>query len=247
MTGTPETPRPSPLSSEVAAPASGHAALHDQTIAGIDGLKLTGRPLVVCDVDEVVLHFLKPLEAWLDTRGLFLHAVSYGLTGNIKRKGGYDAVPKDEVHDLLLAFFDDEVGRQDAVEGAGAALLALADTVDVVLLTNLPHHHRERRMENLAGHGLGFPVITNDGPKGPALARLSALTSGPVVFVDDSPSNLKSVLATVPDVHVIQFVADARFLALSPDVPGVRLRTNRWNEVEAYVRGLAPQAESNLE
>jgi hypothetical protein len=213
-------------------------ALHSATLAGLDALSLGDRPLVVCDVDEVVLHFLKPLEAWLDRRGLWLHAVSYGLTGNIKRKGSADAIPKDDVAQLLIDFFDDEVGRQDAVEGAGAALANLAGRADVVLLTNVPHHHRDRRMENLAAHGLGFPVVTNDGPKGPALARLAARATGPIVFIDDSPTNLKSVLAAVPEVHAIQFVADERFLALAPDVPGARLKTNRWPEVETYVAAL---------
>ncbi len=44
-------------------------------------------------------------------------------------------------------------------------------SADVIMLTNLPHEAGDDRRANLAGHGLNFPVVTNSGPKGPAIQQ----------------------------------------------------------------------------
>lgn len=207
-------------------------------IAAIEALPLGGRPLVVSDVDEVAVYFVRHFEDYLVRAGFRLDAISYGLTGNIKHGGTSLAASQDDVRRLLLGFFADEIANQEVVEGCGEALGRLGDIADVVLLTNAPHQHRETRRVSLAARGLPYPVLTNDGPKGPAMRRLAARATGPVFFLDDSPTNLTSVREALPEAHVIHFVADERFFRLSRPVPGMNLRTNSWAEVEEYVRGV---------
>lgn len=206
-------------------------------LAAVDALPVGGRPLLVSDVDEVAVYFVRHFETYLARSGFRLDAHSYGLTGNIKHAGTERAAVQDDVRRLLQGFFDEEIAHQEVVEDCVDVLGRLAAVADVVLLTNAPHRHRETRRTSLAARGLPFPVLTNDGPKGPAMRRLAARAAGPVFFLDDSPSNLTSVREALPEAHVIHFVADPRFFALAREVPGMNLRTNSWAEVEDYVRG----------
>lgn len=212
-------------------------ASHDiDILEAIDALPLGGRPMVVSDVDEVAVYFVRHFERYLERSGFRLDAVSYGLTGNIKHAGTSLAAAQDDVRRLLLGFFEEEIAHQEVVEDAVDVLGRLATVADVVLLTNAPHRHRETRRVSLAARGLPFPVLTNDGPKGPAMRRLAARAGGPVFFLDDSPTNLVSVREALPEAHVVHFVADPRFFRLAREIPGMNLRTNRWTEVETYVR-----------
>lgn len=207
----------------------------DAQIAAAVAALRPGRPLLVVDVDEVVCQFIRPLSAFLERSGYWLGSVSFGLTGNIRRAGTSLAAPKETVEALIQAFFDAEIGRQPLVPGAADAFGRLAGRADIVLLTNAPHRLRQIRIDNLARQGIAVPLITNDGPKGPVLAALAGAAAAPTVFIDDSPRNLLSGAAGVPEAVLIHFVADPTFLALAPAVPGVALKTGDWGEVERFL------------
>lgn len=200
-----------------------------------------GRPLLVVDVDEVVLAFVGPLTTFMAERGFRLTPRSFAITGNVTRIGGAAAIPAADVKALIADFFVAEVDRQPPVEGALSALGRLGARCDVVLLTNVPAAQAERRAAHLAGLGLAAPMIANDGPKGPALARLATAaraTAGPdlpVVFVDDGPNHLASVRAAVGDARLVHFVADPVWFAMAPTVAGTWLRTRAWDEVERRI------------
>jgi FMN phosphatase YigB (HAD superfamily) len=209
----------------------------------IASLKLTGRPLVIIDVDEVVVHMVKPLIPWLERRGLRLDLTSYSLGGNIRHADTNAVIPKDVVQELIQAFFDDEIHAQEAVDNAAAVIGRLEQVCDVVLLTNAPHRHRETRRTSLVAQGINATLITNDGPKGPpvALLRQRALAAGApdtLVFIDDSANNLDSVRASVPTATLVHFIAHPTFRSLTRDVAGVGLKTGDWLEVETYVMGV---------
>lgn len=203
-----------------------------------------GRPLLVVDVDEVVLAFVGPLAAFMEDRGFRLTPRSFAITGNVTRIGGEAAIPAADVKALMADFFVTEVDRQPPVAGALSALARLGVICDVVLLTNVPGAQAERRAAHLAGLGIAAPMIANDGPKGPAFARLAAAARAaagpdlPVVFVDDGPNHLASVRAAVGDARLVHFVADPVWFAMAPVVTGTWLRTGLWDEVEAAIGGL---------
>lgn len=191
-----------------------------------------GRPLVVCDVDEVALHFVRHLEPYLARKGFWLNPVSYGFSGNVLRAGTHHAATKEELRDLLHGFFAEESGRQEPVDGAAETLGQLAGLADVVFLTNMPHEYRPIREKRLAELGMPYPVVTSEGPKGAATRHLAERARGPIVFLDDAPSNVTSVRdAGLDDLWLIHFVADDRFRKLTPHIPGVRFKTGDWQEV----------------
>jgi hypothetical protein len=121
------------------------------------------------------------------------------------------------------------------LRGAVESLQTLGNHANVVLLTNLPHHSAEARRENLRGHGLEFPVITNSGPKGPAVKALAEMVRGPVVFVDDSPSFIASAYEHAPRACLVHFLHDERFARHLKPADYVSLRTASWDEARPHI------------
>jgi len=201
----------------------------------IESLELDARPLIICDVDEVVLQFVAAFERHIVRQGFRLDARSFALFGNIKRCADDSAADDDEVGDLLRAFFATETDRMDLVPGALDALAALSALAQIVFLTNIHAPYFQARLDNLQAHGLSYPVLPNEGPKGPAVKRLSAGVTAPVFFLDDSPSNIRSVLSEAPHAHVIHFMADDRYLRLAEPMEGVRLKTGQWDEAQRFI------------
>ena len=106
------------------------------------------------------------------------------------------------------------------------------------MLTNLPHFAKSDRTENLADLGITYPVITNSGPKGPAIKNLAARTNGPVVFVDDSPGFIQSANEHAPHVKLVHFLQDERFAKHTPHFDFVSLRTHSWDFVKPHILDL---------
>lgn len=209
------------------------------TLSQLELLSFTGRPLVICDVDEVIVHFTRDFEDYIGLNGLWLDTSSFALNGNIKCRETNAPAPDHQVAELISRFFEDRTRHMATIDGAVDSLLELGEAADVVLLTNLPHTAGDHRRQNLAGHGLPFPVVTNSGPKGPAIRRLlqqSRQTAA--VFIDDSPAFLASAHEHAPDVHLIHFLHDDRFARHIEPLPYVSLRTARWEEARPHIRQL---------
>ena len=111
----------------------------------------------------------------------------------------------------------------------GRSPLIICD-VDEVVLSFIGGFER-----HIGRHGLRYPAIVNEGPKGPAVARLIEGHEDHVFFLDDAPDNLRSVACHVPHAHLIHFIADARFEALCETVEEVHLRTRSWRDARAFV------------
>jgi FMN phosphatase YigB (HAD superfamily) len=210
----------------------------DFTLAQIAQLRFSRRPLVICDVDEVVVHFTRELEAHLDARGFYLATDSFALNGNVRRKDDHSPLETAEVMSHIDDVFAQRTLHMEPIDGAIDALLAFGARADVVLLTNLPHEAGDMRRNNMAGLGLPYPVVTNSGPKGPAIRRLADLAGATTVFIDDSPGFIASAHAHAPDVHLVHFLHDERFARHLAPVDYVSLRTDNWAEVRPHVLGL---------
>lgn len=209
----------------------------------IEALPRSSRPLVICDVDEVILHLISHLERYLEQNGLFFRAHSYKLTGNIARQSDGIQLQQPEVRRHLEQFFDSESHRQEMVAGADVALKEITRTHDVILLTNLPGAHNKPVRETLlAGMGIPYPVLTNSGPKGGAVAALSSGRPAPVVFIDDSPTNHSSVKTSLPSAVLVQFIADERFRANAEKDDHIDLLTGDWQETAAFIASLLEES-----
>ncbi|WP_434052285.1 MAG: hypothetical protein RDA78_23985 [Roseibium sp.] len=205
----------------------------------IRALPASDNRLIICDVDEVILHLIRHLEDYLNARDLVFLQYEYRLTGNIGRAADRGVLSSAEVRNHLLAFFDEISHAQDLVDGADRALGTLSEHWDIVLLTNLPGSHNKPAREKLLDSlGVPFPVVTNSGPKGGAVAALAANRSGPVVFIDDSPTNHSSVQASLPSSVQIQFIADQRFLGATEPEAHIDLLTGDWQETAAFIRSI---------
>lgn len=196
------------------------------------------RPLLICDVDDVILHFLREFEDFLAVDGLWLDPASFALHGNVRRKAGNERLANAEISRLIDRFFVERTRRMQPIEGAVEALLALGECAEVVLLTNLPHTSGEDRRANLKDHGINFPVVTNSGPKGPAILALRQDVRHPVVFIDDSPLYIESSRQHAPDVHLVHFLHDQRFARHHTPFDWVSLTAANWQETSPHVQAL---------
>jgi hypothetical protein len=192
-------------------------------------------PLLLCDVDEVVVHFLKGLESWLDRHDLWLDPASFALNGNIKHKGSNEPLVEEGVGEVLMNFFDQCTHELEPIEGAKESLEALSQGAEVVMLTNLPARFREARIRNLRGHGLEFPVITNSGLKGPAVAAIAGAHTAPVAFIDDHAGYLESAADHLPTANLVHFMQDERFGRHVDHKPFIHHRTDNWADAENFL------------
>lgn len=187
------------------------------------------RPLVICDCDEVLLHFVGPFADYLAAEhDLALHLDSFALSGNIKRADG-TVIDPTKFMPLLNGFFETHMPTQTPAPGAAAALAALAEDCDIVILTNVDEQHNIVRTAELARHGMPYRVVTNSGPKGrPVRALMDEYRAKTGAFVDDLPPHHSSVKRAAPEVYRLHMVADPRLHGLIPAAADADARIDDW-------------------
>ena len=198
-----------------------------QTRRQIEAIAADERPLLVLDVDEVVLEFLGPFMRWLESEGLFFRQSTFALDGNIFDRDGV-AVPKDQVSALVARFFDIQHEWQELAEGFPEALVPLADNAQIVLLTAMPHRHFDARAALLESLEVPYPLVTTEKAKGPAVAMLHGRREAPVAFVDDMAYNLVSVGKSLPHATLIHLMAHQGMRALMPPLPQGVIEAKDW-------------------
>ena len=201
-----------------------------------DDLDLRERPLIVCDIDEVVLEFVTPFEAFLTHNGHELRATSFRLHGNVFNRADGTETPGDQVSQMLEAFFEAQDEWQTPVSEAADSLARLSEQADIVFLTAMPPRHRDVRRSLLSRHGFDYPMIATESPKGPAVLALHGTRAQPVVFIDDIFVNLQSVRTHVPETLLVNLMANDTFRALAPHPgDGVDIATD-WRHAEALIK-----------
>ena len=197
------------------------------------------RPLLISDCDEVLLHFVAPFEAYLQSsHDLTLHLESFALGGNIRRPDG-QVIAVTEFSPLLDGFFDTHMSTQTPAPGAVEALATLAEAADIVILTNVGDQHNETRTAELARLGMPYRVITNAGPKGPAVLQLlREYSPTTAVFIDDLPPHHRSVRQLAPQVHRLHMVADPRLRPLIAAAPDADARIDDWAAALPYLQSI---------
>ncbi|MDA5193110.1 hypothetical protein [Govanella unica] len=210
----------------------------DYTRLQLDALPLVrGRPLVISDADEVIVHFAEPLEIYLMARGYEVDFKDYRLQGSVRRTTDGTILPLEDIINLVDAFFADEVENQRPVAGAIHALNRLGDRAQVVVLTNLPDDFRARRARAFAAHGLHAPVVANTGLKGASVRLLADMVQAPVIFIDDTEPHIRSVAKQVPASYRVHFVANERLARLQTPAPDSHHRSDCWDQTHDAVAG----------
>jgi len=177
------------------------------------------KPLVVTDCDEVLLHMVRHFRDWAREE----HGIGFELNANpfstMIRRGG-KPLADEEKWRVLDLFFDTEMHRQTAIEGAAAAIAELQREADVVVLTNLADRYHAPRTAQLRDHGVTAPVFTNQGPKGPALRRIvEQYAPSRAVFVDDLVHHHASAAEALPEISRLHFCGEP---AVAPHIPCAR-------------------------
>jgi hypothetical protein len=201
-----------------------------ETVRQIAELALSDRPLLVLDVDEVVLEFVRPFVKFLETQDLLLKTDSFRIHGNVFDRSTRLPVQDQRVTTLMTAFFEAQETWQTAVDGAAAAVAELAAAVEVVMLSSMPHGHRPLRRRLLDRLGFPYPLLTTEAAKGPAIQRMRGGGGRPVAFVDDIPNNLLSVQRAVPDARLFHLMAHSELRALLLPLPEGIVAVSGWRE-----------------
>lgn len=193
------------------------------------------RPLIISDCDEVLLHMVSHFRDWLEES----HGVAFDMnTGNFGRalrwkESGEPLQPK-EIWTFLGRFFDDEMERQTVIEGAAAALEALASHADIVVLTNLEDARQIQRADQLARHGIQVPVYTNQGPKGPAIeAIIREYQPSSAIFIDDLAQHHQSAAESVPSIGRLHFCGEpliAPHIDCAHEAGHAHARIDQWDK-----------------
>lgn len=195
------------------------------------------KSLLICDCDEVLLHMVRHFGVWLGES----HDIDFSLAGgdfvsSMKRRGTGDAPTREEMWTLLDGFFPGEMDRQTLVPHAREALSALAETADIVILTNLADDCRDPRIAQLAKFGIAHRVETNRGGKGDPVARLVAEHGDPVtVFVDDLAIHHESVAKHAPQVHRLHMVSEPELAPHVAPAPAAHARIDDWRAAQDWI------------
>ncbi len=201
-----------------------------ETARQIEELAHDDRPLLVLDVDDVVLEFIRPFPNFLEKRGLQLTLKSFHLTGNVAETATGRLVEQAEVTALLDEFFDAQAEWQSVTIGATDALAEIDRHAEIVLLTAMFHRHRAARRAHLDALGLAYPLLTTEMAKGPAVAKLRGATRRPIAFVDDQPANLLSTRQSVADAHLFHLMADNSLRDFLPPIPDDITVVEDWDD-----------------
>ncbi|MBX4890858.1 hypothetical protein HJA76_23680 [Rhizobium bangladeshense] len=176
----------------------------------VSHIHLGKRPLIVCDVDDVVLQFIDPFQHFLQSLGHEFLPRSFRLHGNIVSKADGTEIQGQRVSRLIEDFFDAQELWQTPVDRVVETLGRLSKEADILFLTAMPPRFQVQRRRLLDSAGLLYPLLASEQPKGPIVHALHASRSFPVVFIDDMAHNLHSVR---------EYMADCLLIHLMPDSP----------------------------
>ena len=131
-----------------------------------------GRPLLISDCDEVILHFASHFGEWVaEAAGLELALDAPGFAGALRSRDGR-VVPKERVWPLLDLFFEREMHRQNVVPGAVEALAEIGRHAEIVILTNIGDDYQANRVAQLEAFDIRHRVLCNRGGKGRPVLEL---------------------------------------------------------------------------
>ncbi|WP_414692909.1 hypothetical protein [Pararhizobium sp.] len=199
-------------------------------------ITLIARPLIVCDIDEVVLEFLTPLRNFLNSSGHDLLPRSFRLHGNIVAIENGEPVSETQTRTFLEEFFRQQDQWQTPANQVVETLADLAKNADIVFLTAMAPRHAAMRRALLDRHGLHYPLLASEAPKGPIIQRLHDARDVPLIFIDDILRNLQSVRACAPDCLLINLIANAEFRAMAPHPGDGILTADGWTQTAEIIR-----------
>ena len=191
---------------------------------------MSKKPLLISDCDEVLLHMVVPFQQWLDSDKHIHFDLENGsnFANALRHKHDGTQVLPEQIWPMLKEFFDNEMHRQGAIEGAVESINTLG----------------EARAEQLKAVGIDFPVYTNQGGKGELLTSILAdFEPSVTVFVDDLGHQHGSVAKHAPDVWRLQMVGEPIMAKHIETNPAAHARIDVWSEALVWISDKFDNAE----
>jgi hypothetical protein len=197
---------------------------------------MSGRPLLVTDCDEVLLHMISHFAEWVaEAHGMSFDLTAPGFRDALREWSGAP-VGEERVWPLLSGFFDTEMHRQNLVPGAAKALAEIARMADIVILTNIGDEYEAGRVEQLGRFDIRHRVLCNRGGKGrPVLELIEDMRPGAAVFIDDLAVHHESVAKHAPGVWRLQMIAEPLLAACTPPAAHAHARIDHWDEAMPWI------------
>jgi hypothetical protein len=197
---------------------------------------MSGRPLLITDCDEVLLHMVSHFADWVSEA----HDLRFDLAAPGFREALRDAagvpVGEERIWPLLDGFFQTEMHRQNVVPGATEALARIARDADIVILTNIGDEYEAGRVEQLERFDIRHRVLCNRGGKGrPVLELIEEMQPSATVFVDDLPVHHESVAKHAPQVWRLHMIAEPLLAAHTPHATFAHARIDDWAEATDWI------------
>ena len=197
---------------------------------------MSGRPLLISDCDEVILHFVQHFAEWVDEAADLHFALDApGFVGALRHKDGR-IVPEERIWPLLDLFFEREMHRQHIVPGAAAALARIGEVADIVILTNIGDDYQANRVAQLAAFDIRHRVLCNQGGKGrPVRALIDEMKPGAVVFVDDLAVHHESVAKHAPEAWRLHMIDEPRLAQRTSPAAHADARIDDWASAMTWI------------
>ena len=213
-------------------------SLDREVLNQIENLNINcNKPLLISDADEVILNFVKTFETYLNNIGLYYDLSSYALFGNIKKIKDDISIGNDQIIKHITDFYNLHTEEISFVDESIKYLERIKNELgcQIIVLSNLPHHNREKREIAFKKNGLNFPIISNSGLKGLAIKEIAKKQKNKIFFIDDISANLLSAYNEVDDVKLIHFISDKRLEKLATTPKEVDFKAKDWKEIYKYL------------
>ena len=188
-------------------------------------------PLMIFDADEVLVHFAEPFSNYLKKHNHRLHLTGYRLDNAIKKSETDDVADPDTAKDLVWGFINEETKNQPAAKGAPEALKKLQEYAQIIILSNVPHSVHDDRVLNLKKIGMDYPLISNEGMKGPAVKEILKDHKAESFFIDDNPYQVESVYNDNQDTVCVHFSVCDLVKPYMPKAVGASIEPTSWDDL----------------
>ena len=206
---------------------------------------MSGRPLLISDCDDVLLHFAPHFAEWVEEAHGYTFSLDVPSFAGALRDGSGVEVTRERAWELLDAFFDREMHRQQLVAGALDALRTIGAAADIVILTNIGDQYRANRIAQLERFDIRHRVLCNQGGKGrPVVELIGEMRPSATVFVDDLPVHHESVAKHAPGVWRLHMISEPRIAMITPPAPHAHARIDAWTEALPWILDRLNQEEA---
>ena len=194
-------------------------------------------PLMIFDADEVLVHFAEPFATYIKKHNHRLHLTGYRLDNAIKKADTDEVADPDTAKDLVWGFINEETKSQPAAKGAPQALMKLQAYAQIIILSNVPHSVHDDRVANLKSLNMDYPLISNEGMKGPAVKEILRNHEAQSFFIDDNPYQVESVYNDNQQTVCVHFSVCDLVKPYMPKAVGASIEPTSWEDLVSKLIG----------